>query len=382
MPPQNPTPNGAAEQRGLREIAEDAYDEVLDSSESSESGDIADEPAGQDDRPRDKQGRWVRKDLQPGEAAAEEPPSPDTTHTTQTTDEEHPAPVTGEAAQPPSNWSAAVRERFQKLPREDQDFLLERHHEMESDYQKRVQAAAISNQFVNAVTPVFSDPDIAESLRREGRTPIEAIYQWGGFHKRAMSPDLNTKIGLLFELADRMQLDPAAVFGQTHVASSLGFSKEDMANPTIKKFADHVGQLTSQLQAQQTEIQRIRQHEQDALVGAKRMEIDTFADQKTADGSLAHPYFDAFLPVIMEHYKSAPSVTMEQAYEMAVKPVRDSMQAQLKAQLSNQQNVQRAQNAVRSNVRGTTAPVSKPAPPGGKRGLREVMEEAADEIGF
>lgn len=384
MPDPNPTANGSAGPQSLREVAESAYDEVTSGDESGEPDPVTEADTGQDGRPRDKQGRWVRKDDQPGEAAVTEPPSPESAELPQTT-VEHPAPATGVAAQPPSNWSAEDRANFEKLPAEGKAFLLRRHSEMEGDYQKRVQASAISNQFVTAVSPVFNDPEIMESLRRDGRTPIEAIYQWGGFHKRAMSPDLNSRIGLLFELADRMQIDPAAVFGQLKSASPMAFSQEELANPAIKKFADHIGHLTSQLQNQQRESQRIRHDEQERLVGSKRMEIDAFADQKNADGSVAHPLFDALLPVIMEHYKSGPDVTMQQAYERAIQPVLphvQATQAHLKAQFDNQQNMQRAQNAVRSNVRGTTAPVAKPASPGGKRDLRQVMEEAADEIGY
>src|SRR5262245_54218195 len=163
--PTTPT-NGAAEpQRTLRDIAEDAYDEVIDAAEQSE----ADEQSSDDGQPRDDRGRFVAKNSQPGEAEAEEPPSPDV-ESQETA--EHPAPATGEAAQPPSNWSAEDRASFSKLSPEGQEFLLRRHSEMEGDYQRRVQATAISNQFVQALTPVFNDPDIAESLRQTGRSPV------------------------------------------------------------------------------------------------------------------------------------------------------------------------------------------------------------------
>jgi hypothetical protein len=112
------------------------------------------------------------------------------------------------------------------------------------------------------------------------------------------------------------------------------------------------------------------------------VEIDAFANQKKADGSLAHPHFDHFLPVIMEAFKANPQFSIADCYAAAVKPVFSSMQSQVKTQLDQQQNVHRAQNAVRSNVRGMTAPVSRPAPNGAKRSLREVLEETADEIGF
>ena len=361
--------------RTLREIAEESYDDVLDAAEETEE----EEPSQVEGRPRDQYGRFTKSET--GEAEEEVPPSPVEDAPPPDEGQPHPAPVTGEAARAPENWSAEDRANFEKLPQEGKQFLLKRHSEMEGDYQKRVQATAFSNQFIQAVTPVFSDPDIAASLKAEGRSPIEAIYQWAGFNKRAMSPQLEDRVTLLFELAQRMQIDPAAVFGLSPTPVA-GLTKEDLANPAVKKLADQLGTVTSRLQAQEAEYQRRQQAEQAAVVGAKRAEVDSFADQRNADGSLAHPHFDHFLPVIMEHYRVNPGLSIAQCYEAVVNPVRNDIAAQLKAQMGQQQNVQRAQSAVRSNVRGMTAPVSRPAPNGSKRSLRDVIEETADEVGL
>jgi hypothetical protein len=364
--------------QSLREVAEAAYDEVVEISGDDDS----ESPSGQTERQRDKYGRFVAADqaMDSGEAEAETPPSPDDKQSQQP-EQPHPAPETGVAAQAPANWSAEARERFQKLPPEDQNFLLQRHHEMESDYQRRVQATAYSNQFVQAVTPVFNDPDIAESLRQEGRSPIEAVYQWAGFHKRALSPDLNTRVTLLFDLANRMQIDPAAVFGLS-ATPVTGLSPEDMANPVVKTLADQIGQLSARIQTQEAEYNRRIEAEQNALVGSKRAEIDAFADQRNADGSPAHPLFDHFLPLIMEHYRSNPNLSMAEAYERATRPAREAYAAQARAQATQQSSVQRAQTAVRGNTRGMTAPVSRPAFNGAKRSIRQVLEDSADEVGF
>jgi hypothetical protein len=381
MPDQN-QPNGAAEQpRSIRDVAEAAYNDVVEQADVSET---IEQPAPQEpeqgDRPRDERGRFVAKSPDEGEAAAETPPSPPTD--TQETEQPHPAPETGVAAQAPSNWSAEDRAIFEKLPQEGQAFLLRRHSEMESDYQKRVQASAISNQFVTAISPVFDDPDIAASMRHDGRSPAEAIYQWAAFHKRAMNPDDRTRIELLFELADRMQLDPAAVFGHQQSRQAMAFSKEELANPAVKKFADHIGYLDSQLRAQNAVLTQFQQGQAEALLSARRGEIDAFADARNKDGSLAHPYFDRVLPIVMELYRGDRSKTIEQCYTEAVTPFIEDMKAQAKASIEQQQNLARAQSAVRSNVRGSTAAVAKPPPADGKRGLRATMEEAAEEIGF
>src|SRR5215831_6978619 len=369
MSDQTTQPNGADEQpQSLRDIAEAAYDSVLDQAESTES-----EPSGQ---PRDERGRWMQRS-QEGEAAAT-PPSP--SETTQETDEPHPAPETGQAAQPPSNWSAEDRANFANLPPEGQQFLLRRHSEMESDYQKRVQASTLSNQFVNAVAPVFNHPDIARSL--QGRTAAEAVQQWASFHLRAIDPNPNNRIDLLFELADRMQLDPAVVFGRQQQNQAMAFTPEELANPAIRKFADHIGMLTSQLRVHESALQNSQRSQQEALFNARRAEIDAFAATKNADGTLVYPYFDAVLPIMMEHFRQDPTKTMADCYKAAVEPFLGPMEAAAKAKAEQQQNLARAQVATRGNVRGMTSPVNKPAPPPGPRNIRQVLEESADEVGF
>jgi hypothetical protein len=369
---QHPTSNGAdtEQPQSLREIAEAAYDSVLDQADV-EDGVVQPDSSGQ---PRDERGRFIPKSPE-GEAAPEQAPSP--SEETQETDQEHPAPAQpGQAAQPPSNWSAEDRANFEKLPPEGQQFLLRRHSEMESDYQKRVQATTLSNQFVNAVAPVFNDSAIAASL--QGRSPVEAIHQWAFFHKRAIDPNPNNRIDLLFELADRMQLDPAVVFGRQAQVQAMAFTPEELANPAFKKFADHIGMLTSRLQASESMWSNLQQGQQEAAFRAKRSEIDAFAATKNTDGTPAYPLFDAAMPIMMEIFRADPTKSMADCYHEAVAP----FEAANKAKIEQQQSLARAQAAARGNVRGTTAPVSKPAPPAGPRGIRQVLEESADEVGF
>lgn len=377
--------------RSLRDIAEQTYDDVVENADVEDVGGPVIEheappqepelPLEPGERQRDERGRWVAKHPVEGEAAAATPPSPKPS--TQEPQQPHPAPVEtpGVAAQAPANWSVEDRATFAKLPKEGQEFLLRRHSEMEGDYQKRVQANTFSNQFVTAVAPVFDDPDIVRALRAEGKTPIDAVHQWAAFNKRALSQDDNTRIDLLFELADRMQLDPAVVFGRVSTAAP-GFTPEELANPATKKFADHIGYLQRQLKANQEFITSFQRGQTEQAIGARRADIDAFASAKNADGSPAHPYFDALLPIIMEHFKASPGATIEQCYQAAVQPLIEPMRAAAQADVEKRQNLARAQVAARSNVRGITAPVAKPAAPTGKQSLRDVIEASADEVGF
>jgi hypothetical protein len=367
--------------RSLREIAEDAYDEVLDASEG-EQPDVA---SGQDGPPRDSLGRFASKETQPGEAdRPEAEPSPES-QTTQP--QAHPAPE-GSSREPPANWSAEVRERFQKLTPEDQTFLLQRHHEMESDYQRRVQATAQADSFVRSLAPIFSDPLIAGSMQQAGWGASDAIREWAGMHRRALSPNLADRVALVQEIAQRCGIDPAAL-APSRSGQPGQLSEQDLNDPAIRYFADHVGQTSNRVQAlegliQQMQHQTAQQAEQEAL-RVTRWGIDSFAEEKGPDGKLLRPDFDVVLPQIIEMFQANPGRDLREAYETArwMNPAtRDQLIAAQRHGVERQQADQRARQAVRGNARGLTSPVTKPGEPQGKQSLRDVLENSADEVGF
>jgi hypothetical protein len=168
-----PRPNGEAPAtpetsteppaKSLREIAEESWDEVVEESSSPDIGDAGEQqPVDEGGVKRDALGRFAPKGEEPGEAAPPEEPSPEQISAPQPETATQPHP--GEAAAAPANWSAEDRATFAKLPQEGQAFLLRRHSEMESDYQRRVQATGVAAQFTEAVAPIFSDPTIQGSL--------------------------------------------------------------------------------------------------------------------------------------------------------------------------------------------------------------------------
>jgi len=381
--PVGETPAPAAP--SLRETIEQAYDEIAESPDST--------PSGQDGRPRDTSGRFVAKErTETGEAEQPKaPPSPEKLVT-----EAQKPPVDPAAApparsnQPPEHWSAEDRANFEKLPPESKAFLLKRHTEMEADYTRKSQAASGAVQFAQTLTPVFTDPVIMGSLQQEGVSPAEAISQWAGFHKRAMSPDVRERINLLVDLSQRIGLDPARLFAMTQQPSETPqLSPQDAANPAIKYFVDHLGRTTNDLQALRAELTQMRQAEQqqreNETLEQTKWGIDQFASEKGANGQPLRPHFDAALPIIIELFKANPERDLQEAYEQAVWANPETRKLLLDAERQsqvNRSNVDRAKLAARGNTRGLTSPVSKPNAQPGKGTLRDTLEQAADEVGF
>ena len=388
--PQPTTPsNGATPpepKATLRDYAEAAWDEVQEAADAG-SDPQGDEPSGQGGRVRDSLGRFAPADqvAKPGEA---EQPLPAPTPTPQPPSEAKPVDPAQGSNQPPQHWPEQDRQTFLKLPKEGQDFLLRRHTEMERDYQGKAQASATAVQFTNALAPIFQDPTIAGSLQHANVSPYEAINQWAGFHRRAMDPNPQVRMQLLQELGQRMGLDPAAT-GQMSQSGTAKLSEDDLKDPTIRYFADTLGRTFSDVQALRGELDQIRRLETDrsqqAVMQVTRQQIDGFADEKDANGRPKHPHFDAVLPHMIELYRANPERDLQTAYDMAiwaVPEIRSSLIAAERASVTQQQANDRAKQAVRSNVRGITSPVAKPAGDGKKGGLRGTLEAAADEVGF
>ena len=392
MPDSDNSPNNGAEsqtteqpRQSLRDAAEAAWNEVVE--DAPDDDDSASE-VDDSDQPRDELGRFRSKDREPGEAAASEPPSPDDKITAPQQPESPTQPPPGVSSEAPQNWSAQDRQTFQALPPQAQEFLLRRHSEMEGDYQRRVQAASGAVQFAQALAPVFSDPVIAGSLQQNGIAPLNAIEQWAGFHRRAMDHNPQVRMQLLGELADRMGLVNPAASGQSPSGPQL--SEKDLQDPVIRHFADTLGRALNETQTLRGEIQRMQsqaaQERESETLRATRWTVDSFADETDAAGHRLRPEFDEALPALIEMYRLNPQLDIRQAYPEAcwrTPSIRNRLIAQQQNGAQQRQAHERARQAARSNVRGTTSRVSsQPAANGEAKGLRASIEASADEVGF
>lgn len=375
--PEPQAPEPAAPAPSLRETIEQSYEQVEN------------ETAGQDDRPRDNFGRFVPKGREPGEAEPRAPsPDPRIKETQSRTPE--PAPAGSSTQGPPDHWSAEFKADFSKLPPEGQSIFLKRYGEMEADYTRKSQAASGAVGFTNALAPVFNDPVITRSLQEAGLNPMQAIHEWAGMHKRAMSPDPGERVGFLYDLAQRLGFDPARMFAQPGNSSPQGLSPEELKDPAIRYFADHLSRQASEQAALRNTLQNLinngqAERDQQALQVTK-WSIDTFADEKDSHGNLLRPFFDEAIDDIYLLCQAQPDMSMKDAYERAVwsNPATRAKQLALDGKLRQQQtDLERAKAANRGNTRGVTAPVSRPnAPKSGNGTLRDIIEQSAEEVGF
>jgi hypothetical protein len=236
---------------------------------------------------------------------------------------------------------------------------------------------------------VFGDPTIQGMLQQSNMNAVQAIHEWGGFFKRAASPEVKERVVLLVEMAQRMGLDPARLFATGNRQDEFQFSEEDLKDPAIRYFADNQGRLTNELQSVRAEIQQMREAEaaarQNQVKEGYLWSINQFGEEKDAQGNPRHPYFDAVMPQLHELFRIDPGRDLAEAYDLACGMNREVRQHMLDAErqkLFGRNSADRARAAVRGNTRGITSPVAKPSPANGTGGLRGVLEASADEVGF
>jgi hypothetical protein len=199
--------------------------------------------------------------------------------------------------------------------------LQRRYTEMEADYTRKSQANASAVQAVNALAPIFQDPDIARSLKELEIHPMAAIQSWAHMHKRAVSANVQDRITLMIELAQQMGFDPAKLFVGSNPPPPPTLPPGVKDDPAVRYLADQHGRTAGELQALRNEVQSIRaaelQKAEEQALTHTRWNIDRFADEKGPDGKVLRPDFDDHLPFILELYRANPDRDLAEAYDTA-----------------------------------------------------------------
>lgn len=259
-----PSPESTTEQvekpLSLREVAEQSWNEIEALPDDGDAG--QEPPPAPGERPRDEHGRFVSRETPelPGEQTQQAKPAVPAPAIPETQRPQAPDPAS--SSQAPESWSEQDRAMFAKLPKEGQEFLTRRYGEMERDYTQKSQANATAVQFTQSLAPVFTNEHVQRSLvdYQTGNPvhPVEAIRQWADMHVRAMSPDPNVRAGFLKDIVQRLQLDPAAVFGLTPAPAPAALTPEQMQDPALRHIADHVGRSLSEVNALRAELDTMK----------------------------------------------------------------------------------------------------------------------------
>jgi len=247
---------------------------------------------------------------------------------------------------PPQHWAEEHKEQFRNLPRTAQDFVLERHKQMEADYTRKTTEIADVRK---AIEPVkqhlelngISEGDYISRLRAAdqylSQSPQEAI-QW---------------------LAQSYGID-LSKFGQQQESED-----DEFKDPYVQQLEEKVRNLEGQFQSRQ-------QQEQQASQQQVEQQVQEFANATDEQGNPKHPHFPDVRPYMGALLNSGAAKDMEEAYEQAV-----WARPELRQQLLDQQRKDAAQQAEKQR-KEKAAKAKKAATPASSGTTAETPETPAD----
>ena len=265
--------------KSLDEAFTEEPEEPQDEGSTSEEIEAQDEDTAQDEAPPPEDVEASEGDTDHEEVIAETPEVP--------------------PLEAPQHWSAADKERFKAMPREAQDYVLERDKSMTADYTRKTQDVAQIRQAYEPLHHVLNP--MRQALQQAGISEAEYVA-------RLIQADRN------------LQQNPYGAIQQ--LARNAGINLEALEQPqaaTAQQPDPQMNALQQQVQQLQGYVQNNEERQaQERQVGLQG-QIETFATQSDADGNLAHPHFDALRVTMGQLIEANAASDLNDAYSKALR---------------------------------------------------------------
>lgn len=340
---------------------EESVTEALDAQESDEIEEViaADEEEGTGDNQGGEDGDSPENEDgisdEPGDGAEEDDDGADESEDIAASDESGDGEPSDssedheESLEPPEHWAAADKEKFTSVPREAQEFILDRHKAMEGDYTRRTQEIAPIRRQFEAIQDALA-PYEAE-FQQAGLDHAGAVRQLAYWHT-ALKSDPKQAIQ---QLAQTYGVD-------------LSESDEEVTDPALKSVLKELGQVKQSLsrseqQAQQTQQQQLLD------------QIQAFETATGDDGRLLHPHFKTLEDKMTALFNAKLASSLEDAYNQALALSPDLKPAPpKKPKVNPAEKVKQAKRAA-AGVKSSGTGGQKPPP---KLSLEQSVAAAVD----
>ena len=239
---------GEDKPKTLREILSDAYDK-------------AEKEGGDDDGKEKRQGQGDKEVLKQGEVKA---------------DNSALAKPKEEALKPHDFWPQDVKEKFAKLPRDFQEFLLKRNKDMEGDYTRKTKEIAPLKRITETFNPFLTQ------IQTQYNQPPE----------RVIGAALTTLQTLVYGTPEQKRQEWLQVAQQYGIDLNQGQpqQQEEWVDPDVKALRDQNAMLLQKMQQFENKFISREQLEYENTYKNTNNEIDSFIGAKTDSGEPAHPY--------------------------------------------------------------------------------------------
>jgi hypothetical protein len=289
----------------LRSVLSQALEEqrAPDTGATSEqsSGAADDSAAPAESRARDASGRFARKTegeegaADTDAASAETKPASETQPKTEGETAAEAAATGG--AEAPVHWSAADKERLNALPAEARPLVLDFTRRMEAAFTPKLQRLASYERDYQGVPELFAPH--AEAMRQAGTNPGRVIQTWAAIEQGLLGAKTAAERGqrdengaaIVARMIENYRIDPAHV-AEVLVAMKNGQRPPSNGHQNGAQYRDpRVDDLSRQLNELSDAEKRRQEEAENARIAATQRQIDTFANEKDAQGNLKHPFF-------------------------------------------------------------------------------------------
>jgi hypothetical protein len=292
---------------------DDVISKALDS-QAAEPAPVDDAPS--DGRVRDATGRFVSRETTeggPDAPAAEVAPEKTATEpgVQPETKVDGPKWTDGHFA----GWKPEQRERFNALPPDVQELVMARQTENQAFFQRKL---AEEGEFRKQAEPLYKAAQEVEPFARSiGETPGELMRKYAAIDQQLRYAPYAEKVKLLGEIAQSYGI-PFAQPEPDPYADPL--QPTGQAYPVIHDLQSKVRQLEAQVQTYQQQHTSLSQQQ-------VASQIEAFAAATNADGTPSYPHFDVVKASMGQLMASGQASTLQEAYQLAAKPLEDRIAA-------------------------------------------------------
>lgn len=258
-----------------------------------------------------------------------------------------------DALQPLERWTDDVKTKFSTLDKGLQQFLLDRHKELEGDYTTKTQEVADTRRRYEKIDEVLKPYD--EIAKRQGA-------------------DLAPHIAQALQLYMNVQRDPLAVVRNYVVANKLTPEQLGLVGADPNEDPS-IGALRSQLEQTRQELAQLRQGQTQQTDSQLTDQIRAFRDAKDEAGAVKYPHFEkvrTLMAPLVEQGKS-----LAEAYEATAWTIPEYRQSSMKAELEKAEKdaKKEADKARMEKVRKAKTAETLPASDADKGTSRKALKD-------
>lgn len=349
----------------------DKLDQIINSAfDASEAPEAPVESAQEKaDRVRDERGRFASKEPAEGQPSVTEPAVEATTAET---------PAIEPAQQPLDphpRWSEADKAKFSTLPRDMQEFVLNREKSTEADYTRKTQEIAETRK---AIEPLLGEVQRLNPLFQHLQmTPQQFVAESATVAHNLLSGTPEQRANAVAYLVNLHQVPQEAVVRALGIPINSG-----EGGPSVDPQFTNLSQTITQLQQRLHQMENQAQNDQRSRA---EHEFNALAQAKDDTGQQKYPHFERVKQAMLQLAANGQAETWDAAYTKATRLDDDLHKEVIEAAAKRERETleKQRQESVNKALKAQPIRESNSLPRGetGKKGLDAYLDAALTRAG-